>query len=441
MKWKEYNIFQLPSIGEMSHNRILLYKIYEYTSTVKGMKFQEENPESIKKADIVVGIPSYNEAPNIAYPTTQAAQGLKEYFGHLKSVIINLDNSSSDGTCSAFLNTDTMEIPKICLSTHRGIRGKGNNLRNLFRKVLELDAQAVVIIDADLKSITPVWIKNLGEPLFKDFDFVAPLYVQHKYEGALTNNVAYPLTRCLYGRRVRQPIGGDFGISAKMAAIYLKSPLWDEDVSQYGIGIWMTTLAMNEGVPISQAFMGQPRTATPKDPALELGPMFRQIMDTIFNLMISYHDKWASTKWSKPTAIFGFGTGDIEPAPAVKVSKDKLYKKFREGFNTNWDFYRSLFSSENLQKIREIASLDIDHFEMPLPVWARILFDCAIGYHKKVKDRSRIIEGMIPLYYGKTLSFANKTEGMSNQQAEEYLEEMCLVFEQSKPYLIYRWDQ
>ncbi len=405
------------------------------------MKFQEDNPENLQKADIVVGIPSYNEATNIAYPTLQAAKGLKEHFGDLKSVIINLDNSSSDGTCRIFLDTDTLGIPKICLSTHRGIRGKGNNLKNLFRKVLDLDAKGVVVIDADLKSITPLWIKNLMEPIFKDFSFVAPLYVQHKYDGTLTNNIVYPLTRCLYGRRVRQPMGANFGLSAKMAAIYLKSHLWDEDVAQHGIDIWMTTVAMNEGVPISQTFLGRPRTDKPKDPALDLGSTFRQVMDTIFNLMIPYHDRWASTKWSKPTAIFGFGIGDVEPPPVVKVSKDKLYKKFREGFNTHWDLYRSLFSSENLQKIREIASLDIEHFEMPIPVWARILFDCAIAYHKRVMDRNRIIEVLMPLFYGKTLSFVNKTEGMSNQQAEEYLEEMCLVFEQSKPYLMYRWDQ
>jgi glycosyltransferase involved in cell wall biosynthesis len=405
------------------------------------MKYQEDNPENLQKADIVVGVPSYNEATNIAYPTAQAARGLKEHFGDLRSVIINLDNSSSDGTCQAFLDTDTLGIPKICLSTHRGIRGKGNNLKNLFRKVLDLNAKVVVVIDADLKSITPLWIKNLVEPIFKDFSFVAPLYVQHKYDGTLTNNIVYPLTRCLYGRRVRQPMGANFGLSAKMAAVYLKSPLWDEDVAQHGIDIWMTTVAMNEGVPISQTFLGKPRKDKPKDPALDLGPTFRQVMDTIFNLMISYHDRWASTKWSKPTAIFGFGTGEVEPPPVVKVSKDKLYKKFREGFNTHWNLYRSLFSSENLQKIREIASLDIEHFEMPIPVWARILFDCAIAYRKKVMDRNRIIEVLIPLFYGKTLSFVNKTEGMSNQQAEEYLEEMCLVFEQSKPYLIYRWDQ
>jgi hypothetical protein len=198
---------------------------------------------------------------------------------------------------------------------------------------------------------------------------------------------------------------------------------------------------MNEGVPICQAFMGKPKAQKPKDPSLVPGPMFKQIVSTIFNLMIAYHEKWASTKWSKPTAIFGFGIGEVEAPPVVKVSKERLYTRFREGFNTNWNLYRSLFSSENLQKVREIASLDIDHFEMPVPVWARILFDCSISYSKKVMDRARLIEVLIPLYYGMTLSFVNKTEGMSSQQAEEYLEDMCLVFEQSKPYLVYRWNQ
>ncbi|MDT8273002.1 MAG: glycosyl transferase, partial [Desulfomonilia bacterium] len=188
------------------------------------MNFYEENPAGVKNVDIIVGIPSLNEASEIAYPTTQAAHGLKEHFSQMNSVIINCDNNSTDGTGTVFMNTDTLGIPKIYLSTPKGIRGKGNNFRNLFRKAIELDAKAIVVVDADLKSITPRWIKNLGEPLFNDFGFVAPLYVRHKYDGTITNNIAYPLTRCLYGRRVRQPIGGDFGFSGKMAEIYMRSP-------------------------------------------------------------------------------------------------------------------------------------------------------------------------------------------------------------------------
>lgn len=407
------------------------------------MKFQEDNPGGITKADIVVGIPSYNEASGIAFPVEQAALGLKEYFPQMDSVIINCDNSSTDGTAQAFMDAESHGIPKMSISTPRGIRGKGNNLKNLFRKVLELEARAAVVVEANLKSISPVWIKNLGEPLFKDFAFVSPLYVRHKYDGTITNNIAYPLTRCLYGRRVRQPIGGDFGFSGTMAGIFLKSSLWDEEVGQFGIDIWVSTIAMNEGLPICQAFLGKPKISNtkPKDPALDVGTMFRHMVVTLFNLMGAFQGKWSSTKWSKPTAIFGFGIADVEAPPAIKVSKDRLYLKFREGFNSYWDVYRTLFSSENLQKVREIASLDIDHFEMPVPVWARILFDCALCYHRKTLDRARLLEVLIPLYYGMTLSFVNKTEGMSHQQTEEFLEDMCLVFEQSKPYLTYRWGQ
>jgi hypothetical protein len=222
----------------------------------------------------------------------------------MTSVIINCDNCSTDGTGQAFMNAESHGIPKMYVSTPRGIRGRGTNLKNLLRKVIEMDAKAAVIIDASFKSITPMWIKNLAEPVFKDFAFVAPLYVRHKYDGTLTNNIAYPLTRSLYGRRVRQPIGGDFGLSHKMAGLLLKSHLWDEDVSQYGIDIWMTTIAMNEGIPICQAFLGKPKISKPRDPSLDVGTMFRQMVITIFNLMGAFHDKWATTKWSKPTAIF-----------------------------------------------------------------------------------------------------------------------------------------
>lgn len=405
------------------------------------MMFHAKNPSDIRKADIVVGIPSFNEAALIRYPTEQAALGLKQYFNHLDALIINCDNNSSDGTGNVFMNTDTAGIPKMYLSTPEGVKGKGNNFKNLFRAVLELQAKAIIVVDADLKSITPRWVKNLGEPLFNDFGFVAPLYVRHKYDGTITNNIAYPLTRCLYGRRVRQPIGGDFGFSGNLAGIYLKNGLWNEEVSQFGIDIWMTTIAINEGIPICQAFMGRPKVHKPKDPAADLGPMFKQVISTAFNLMITYHDKWSTTKWSKPTAIFGFGLGEVELPPPVSVSKDKLYQRFKEGFQQNWDIYRSIFSVENFQKLREIASLEIEQFEMPVPIWAKILFDFALSYYKKTVERTLSINVLIPLYYGMTLSFVNKTEGMSIQQAEEYLEDMCLIFEQAKPYLIDRWSQ
>ena len=172
------------------------------------------NPSHITEVDIIVGIPSYNEADNIAFPTDVSSRGLREHFSNKSSVIINVDNHSPDGTKDAFLNTPT-EVPKIYISTPPGVKGKGNNFRNLFEAAVELNAKAVIVVDADLKSITPSWIRYLGEPLMGRYDYVAPIYARHKYDGTITNQIAYPLLRSLFGLRVRQPIGGDFGFSGK----------------------------------------------------------------------------------------------------------------------------------------------------------------------------------------------------------------------------------
>lgn len=400
---------------------------------------REINPENVTSAEIVVSIPSYNEGDSIAYPTTKADEGLVEHFGNKKAVIINCDNSSTDNTAEVFLNTPT-RTPKIYISTPEGVKGKGNNFRNLFRKVLDLKAEAVVVVDADLKSITPQWIKRLGEPLTTDFGYVAPLYVRHKYDGTITNSIAYPLTRTLYGRRVRQPIGGDFGFSGRLAEVYALSTTWNDAISQFGIDIWMTTLAMNSGTSICQAFMGRPKIHKPKDPGSDLGPMFKQVVGTIFEIMITAAPFWKEVKGSKPTAIFGFGLGEVEMPPPVEVDQQRLYKQYINGFSDNLDIWEEVLSEDVFHKLAEIRDLNQDKFDFPTQVWVKILYDIAIAYKNKAGgDSDVLLESLIPLYFGKTLSFVKKTERMSIQGAEEFIENETLVFEETKPYLVENW--
>lgn len=397
----------------------------------------EENPQDIKKADLIVGIPSYNEAELISYPARKASEGLVKYFGDKNSVIINCDNNSSDGTAEAFMSTTT-EVPKIYISTPPGVKGKGNNFQNLFRKSCELGAQAVIVVDADLKSITPRWIKSLGEPLFEDFGFVAPLYVRHKYDGTITNNIAYPMTRCLYGRRVRQPIGGDFGFSGRLAEIYLREKEWSPAVTEFGVDIWMTTTAMCHGEAICQSYMGRPKVHKPKDPGESLGPMFTQVVGTIFDMMISNEAFWKEVRWSKPTAIFGFGLGEMEMPPPVDVDLERLYNKFQAGFDKYSTLWEDVLSKNIFKKISEVQAVALGGFEFPANLWAETLIDFAVAY-KNNGDTQRLMESLIPLYFGRTCSFVIESEPMTIQQAEELIEEQCGVFEFSKPYLHKRW--
>ncbi|MFZ0447639.1 MAG: cell wall biosynthesis glycosyltransferase [Desulfatiglandaceae bacterium] len=400
----------------------------------------EHNPDNVKEAELVVCIPSFKEADSIGYPTSQADRGLTEYFKNRSAVIINCDNNSPDGTKDAFMDTPT-KVPKIYLSTPPGVKGKGNNFKNLFSKVVALQAKAVVVVDADLKSITPEWIKHLGEPLFEGFSYVAPLYVRHKYDGTITNGIAYPLTRALYGRRVRQPIGGDFGFSGKLAKTYLESKVWDEAVANFGIDIWMTTLAIRQRIQVCQSFMGRPKIHRTKDPGADLGPMFRQVVGTIFSMMTEFDSIWKKVKYSRPTAIYGFGLGEVEMPPKVEVNTQNLLEKFHQGFRQYSEQWGLILPENIYKKLQEIGNMGESEFNFPTDLWARILFDMAVAYRDSVMDRNLMMESLIPLYFGRTLSFVKRTKRMSIKQAEEAIEHDCAAFETAKPYLLKRWQK
>ncbi len=402
------------------------------------MKYFEENPGGVSKADIVVGIPSFNEAPYIPFPVEQADKGLTKYYRNRSAVIINCDNNSEDGTKEAFLGLNT-QTPRIYLSTEPGVRGKGNNLRNLFAKAVELEAKAIIVADADLKSITPLWIRNLCEPIFDNYDYVAPLYIRHKYDVTVTNNIAYPLTRALYGRRVRQPIGGDVGFSGDLAKQFIENDFWSERVGAFGIDIWMTTIALRGRSSVIQSFMGKPKIHKVRDLDSHLEIMFEDVISTIFDLMIKYESFWREVKWSRPTAVFGFGLGDVEMPPPVEMDTSSLWEKFRSGLTADWNIYSSALSAENINKLEEVVDLPVGGFEFPAGLWAKMIYDFAISYRNGIMDRHELVRALIPLHYGKTLSFVSETQAMNNQQVEEFIEDQCIQFEKAKSYLVEKW--
>jgi glycosyltransferase involved in cell wall biosynthesis len=398
------------------------------------------NPSHITEVDVIVGIPSYNEADNIAFPTDVASRGLREHFSNKSSVIINVDNHSPDGTKDVFLNTPT-EVPKIYISTAPGVKGKGNNFRNLFEAAVELNAKAIIVVDADLKSITPSWIRYLGEPLMGRYDYVAPIYARHKYDGTITNQIAYPLLRSLFGLRVRQPIGGDFGFSGKLARAFLSEKLWNDRIAHFGIDIWMTTIAIARRFNICQAFLGNPKIHKPKDPSADLGPMFTEVVSTLFDLIIDFEFIWKDTFDSRPSNIYGFGLGIEEKPPVVKVNTDILYESFKNGFKKYGEIWEKIIPGPEFIQISKLKEIkDKKQFYYSSDLWARVLFSFAIAYRTKVVGRDKLIESMIPFYHSRTLSFVNRTEKSSIKDAEEYLENITRVFEKEKYYLMQRWD-
>ncbi|MEE9175532.1 MAG: glycosyltransferase [Thermodesulfobacteriota bacterium] len=398
------------------------------------------NPSNIKSAEIVIGIPSYNEADSISFPVEQANKGLNMYFPHKSSVIVNVDNCSEDGTKEAFFSTPT-KVPKIYASTKKGMRGKGRNIRNLLEISSGLGAKSIILIDADIKSLTPRWIKYFMEPLKDGYDFVVPIYMRHKYDGTITNNIAYPMLRTLFGLRIRQPIAGDFAISGRLADCLLLEPTWDDDIYNFGIDIWMTSVAICRNFKVCQAFLGSSKTHRPKDPASDLGPMFSQVVGTIFNLMKNFEYVWKDIEESRPSVIYGFGLGQSGVSEEVKIDTDLLHKSFISGFEDYGDIWKQVLMPSNMQVIQRLSKVDPEKFHYEDDEWARILFDFALAsMFNKELDNKKLIEALIPLYYSCTLSFVNRVSKMDDAETELHLEDWTLRFEETKYYLMERWN-
>ncbi len=407
-----------------------------------------EQLEGMKHAEILVGIPSFNNARTIGHVVRAAQAGLAKYFPDRKAILVNSDGGSTDSTVDVVKNT-RIEDQSAILLCHRcdrvatistlypGIPGKGSAFRTIFEIADALDVSACCVVDSDLRSITPEWIELLVKPVLDGgADFVAPLYHRHKYDGTITNSIVYPLTRALYGKRVRQPIGGDFGFSGRLARFYLDKDVWETDVARFGIDIWMTTTAVANNFSVSQSFLGAKIHDT-KDPGADLSAMLHQVVGATFELMETYSNEWKEVRGSEPVRTYGFEyTVGLEQ---VNVNVDRMLGIFREGLKNLRDIWTVVLGAGDFGDVEALGRLDPLEFRFPPRLWTRVIYDYALAYRKKKLPREHLIKSLTPLYLGRTASFVIEARDMDQSAAEAEIEKLCLEFEDLKEHLLNHW--
>ena len=394
--------------------------------------------EKMRSADIVIGIPCWNNDSTIAYVIKTIEEGFSKYFGDKKCVMFVSDGGSTDDTREEAEELERSPWIERIVTIYRGIPGKGSAVKEIFEAASLLGAKACAIFDSDLRSITPDWIERVISPIMSDnFDFVAPYYKRYKYDGTITNNIVYNLTRSLYGYRVRQPIGGDFGFSLLLVREYLKEEAWETDVGRFGIDIWLTTLAMIKSFRIAQANLGV-KIHDVKDPAEALGPMFQQVVSTLLSLMEDNENVWKSIRGSKVVPIVGLEV-NVEPE-AFTVNHTKMIDDFKLGFQRFGEIWHKIILPENYAIIESLYNKNGKDFIMSTEAWVKILYDLAVSYKCWKTNRRSLMGIMTPLYFARIASFINRTADMDNQEAEMVVEEQAQMFEDQKDYLIQRWN-
>jgi hypothetical protein len=409
----------------------------------------EAKVQEIGETDVLIGIPSFNNAGTIEHVVRAVSVGLAKYFPSSRAVLVNSDGGSSDGTSEvvaravvdfgALLISEQQSPLHKIITPYHGIPGKGSAFRTIFEIARRLKARACAVVDSDLRSITPEWVELLIRPVLReDYDYVAPYYLRHKYDGTITNSIAYPLTRALYGQRIRQPIGGDFGFSGHLAEHYLDKHVWESDVARFGIDIWMTTEAIASGARVCQSFLGA-KIHNPKDPAADLSAMLVQVVGALFALMQEHQSVWSKLAPSNAVKLFGFQYEvGVEP---VNVRVEPMITSFRQGLADLEPLWRQMLTPQTMEGLMPLRNCPVQAFQISDDLWAQVVYDAAVSYHRKVMPWEHLLKALTPLYLGRTATFVLETQALTTAEAEGRIEALCRVFEQRKPYLIERWTE
>jgi len=399
----------------------------------------EERLREIGRVDLLIGIPSFNNARTIGHVVRAAAAGLAKYFPGQKAVIVNSDGGSKDGTQEVVAAAE-MSLPSALLVSHpvspvhkivtpyHGIPGKGSAFRTVFAIAERLGARACAAFDSDLRSIAPGWVELLlGPQLSAGHDFVAPLYLRHKYDGTITNSIVYPLTRALYGKDVRQPIGGDFGFSGRLAEHYLKQPVWDSDVARFGIDIWMTTTALAGDFSVCQSFLGA-KIHDAKDPGADLKTMFIQVVSALFDLMRTYRSRWSLGQAVAEAPLYGF------------PHTPRMLGVFSQAVRDLEEVWRRALSPETLEAILALPAANPETFRFPDELWVRLVYDMALAFKENVLPVDQLLGSLVPLYLGRTASFVLETAQADAAEVERAVKRLGDEFVAQREDLVRRWD-
>jgi len=404
--------------------------------------------EEIGEVDVVVGVPSFNNARTVPHVVRAILAGFAKHFPERRALLVNSDGGSRDGTAEAVRDAAIGDYQTLLarhplfpvhklITPYHGIPGKGSALRLVFGVAAALGAKACAVVDSDLRSITPEWVELLISPVLEEgFDYVAPLYHRHKYDGTITNSIVYPLTRALYGARIRQPIGGDFGFSGRLARYFLEHDVWQTDVARFGIDIWMTTTAVTGGFRICESFLGA-KIHDVKDPGVDLSAMLTQVTGAVFDLMETHESTWRQVSGSQPVPRFGFEyTVGLEP---VRVNVERMVSIFRGGLRELGEVWERALAPETLRAVHAADGAGPARFEFPPELWVRVVYDFAVAYRNRIINREHLLRSLTPLYLARTASFVLQTPEAGADEVEEILEHLCGEYEAGKTALGERW--
>jgi hypothetical protein len=404
---------------------------------------------SVGEIDIMVGLPTHNSAKTIGPAVTAIQDGIVHWFPRERAAIINADGGSRDGTPDLVVNAAIDDVRQKefnrralrtlpCISARYGnTPERGTALRTILAAGDLLGARAATVISPDSDDVKPEWLPVLLSPVLKEgVDLVLPTYSRHKFDGLLITNLLYPMSRALFGLRIREPFALDFAFSNNLGSQFLAQNSWNDESVRAASEIRFTIAAVTGGFRICQSFLGTKPHVERRSG--DLVPALRQTIGPLFSAMESTFALWGSKTGSEPIPTLGQEPQfTVDP---VRVNRKRLAEMFRAGVSDLQSVFQAILSAGTLAELQRISQSEETDFEYPAELWVKTVYEFAAAYRKAVISRDHIIQALAPLFRGRALTCLIENRSCSATDVENQVENLCLEFERLKPYLLDLWN-
>ena len=402
----------------------------------------ERQLENLAPAEVAVSVPTYNNAATISKVVEAIRAGLEKHFEGVPAVLINTDAGSSDATTErvgeAALPLVRAIHPappgQLAAVPFHGVPGRGASIQLSLGVARRLGARALVMLEADAVSIDDEWLDRLVRPVLEHgADLVLPVHARHRYDGTMTNLVLAPLVGALFGRRLHQPFAGARAMSARLLD-RLAEARWPPP-GRSETDLWLAGTAIAEDFAVREARLGPWRVES-NTRATDLPTMVAQTLGAVFALMDGYEELWR-----RPAADVATPSEGVAPPPGdpARVDVERMLRAFRRGLSDLGTIWEQVLAPETWGDVLSLESEDPARFHFPDELWARAVYDFAVGHHHHVVYHDHLLRSFVPLYLGRTAAFVLATRAGDAAAAEAALDATAAAFEGQKPYLVDRW--
>ena len=397
--------------------------------------------ERIGTADIVVGLATAGPAPALATVAAAVRTGLDTHFPGQSAAIAHVDQARSEETTAA-VAAALGDLRVVSVGSASAAKNDILDWSAAVHAVLTvgrlLGARAIVMLNAELLSMTSDWLRGLAAPVLKEeYGLVLPLYRRFRYDGTLTQALVVPLIRSLFGRQLAHPIAEEFGCSGPAAETLLEQPVWETELGRHGLEFWIPTVAIEQGLTVSQAVLG-PRTIAPSaQPPAPLGPTVGRVASALFAIAERSEQLWLEVRGSEPVVSFGVPPEPLPGGPAIDPSRMQV--GFMQGVRDLLPVWERIRDPDNLGEVLELSDRPIDRFRFSDRLWTRVVYDFLLAYRSRTVYRSHATQSLAPLYLGRAASVILDTQSRPPAAIAHSTTRLCGVFEDEKPYLVDRW--